>query len=199
MKRVLALSLICIAALASTACGSIWGDDNGGQVPDGTLFYTDCPLWIYFVDENGNDRVCLDSLYSIPTAFQLQVPQSTRVSAASSFQKVTFEQGEYYILNNSTNFMREDNELNLLCFQTYLWGKTPYKEFPTYMYQGDDEFTLKVSFEYLNQVSDGVSWGVRITSVLLNDTEVFNGNENGKVFVVKPSQGGDISVRVGGM
>ena len=195
MKRVLAFSLFCLVALSLASC-NIWGDD--GKVPDGTLYYTDCPRWIYFVDENGNDRLDLDSLYNLPTAFQVQVPKSTRMSAVHDFQKVTYDDVEYIMYNNTTNFLRLDSESGLIAFQSYLWGKTPQKEFTTYMYHGDDEFTLKVTFQYLTQENDGVQWGVKITSVLLNDTEVFQGNEKGKVFVVKPSQG-DISVRVDGM
>ena len=59
--------------------------------------------------------------------------------------------------------------------------------------------SLKVKYKYVTGKDDPNlegTWGVNVTSLRYGDVEVLEGNENGKVFIVKPSHG-ETTVKVG--
>ena len=89
----------------------------------------------------------------------------------------------------------------LHAFQSYMWGHTPDSEFTMLVFAGQNAApdSLKVKYKYVTGKDDPNlegTWGVNVTSLRYGDVEVLEGNENGKVFIVKPSHG-ETTVKVG--
>ena len=199
-SRFLAAVLLTLSLSLTAGC-NIFGNESEG-IPSDVLFYTGCPLSFYYVDEQGNDLVNTADPQSFPTAFLIEASEESRLEAVSSMQQIVQAGTTYLLYNTATNSLKQDADLQRWGFQTYLWGRTPNKDYTTYVYAGGTKDSLKVAYKYLlpgGEDSEGITsgWGVKITSMLYNNVEVFLNNDNGKVFVEKPSQGGETVVHVG--
>ena len=196
-------TLLFLAALCAVGC-SVFDSFDDDKIPSGVMFYTDCPIIFYFVDENGLDLVDVDQPSTFPLAFWHEAVREDREQALISMQTFNREGIAYYLYNNGSNWLQEDSEMQRCGFQSFLWGRTLEPSYKMFVYAGSEAAadSLRVSFQYLtpaeNQLRGGSSWGVDVTSVTYNGVEVFQGNENGKVFVIKPSQG-ETAVKVGSL
>lgn len=203
MKKTLfpAVLALVLIALSATACNLLDNDIPDGGVPNDVSFYTGCPLSFYFVDENGNDLVQLEDRTTWPTAFRDPAQPSVRENAVAGARTYEGKDGVVILYNNDANSLWMDPDEGLSRFQTFFWGVTPEQQFAFPVYLGESEDLLTVGYKYLTSSDNiqitGASWAVEITSVKYNGVEVFVGNEKGKVFVTKPSQGGDTTVRIG--
>lgn len=203
MKKVLSWMLLLAVCTGMTASCIDWGSKNpSGEIPVGVIFYTTVPgLTFFFVDEEGKDLVSLADRLSWPIASPEEMSAEQRSLAVEQCTQSPRSDGlVYYIYNDKFNAICQDYETKLWGFSTYLWGKTREPERTTYLYRPDGSLDkLQVTYEYLSSdegTFDGVGWAVNILSVKYNGIEVFDGNETGKVFIQKPSQG-DIVVKVG--
>ena len=101
------------------------------------------------------------------------------------------------------SIMKEATGSGKIPFQTYLWGKTINTDAKIYVYgsQNAAADSLQIKYKYTtaadNPDLEG-TWGVDVLSIKYNEVEVFENNETGKVFIVKPSQG-ETSVKVGSL
>ena len=202
MKKSVVLSSLCaLLALFASSCNIFGPDDDGGGIPDGTVFNTTIPgLKLYFVDEDGGSIVDMEDKSTWPLLYPTETPAS--VFEESLVVNDVHESGEVksILYNNSTNSLASAYGEDYPRFQTLIWGKTVEPEFRMFVYVAGTCDILTVGYKYTNLSSDPEkgSWGVEIASVRYNDTEVFNGNENGKVYVIKPSQGEAI-VKIGSL
>ena len=113
----------------------------------------------------------------------------------------TLDGGTIYLYNDGANSLFRENEESLWRFQSFVWGRTVEPVGKTFLSLKSGMDSLSVSFKYLSAAEaniNGGTWAVDVESVKYNDVEVFVGNENGKVFVQKPSHGGTI-VKVGSL
>lgn len=198
--RLLMFAMLLCPLFLAAGCNWLFNDDSDG-IPVGMLFYTGCPLSFYYVDEHGNDQIDLQNPATFPTAFRVPVAPFVREEAVGSLTETSLDGATYYLYNSGSNSLREDAGPRY-AFQTYLWGKTLDPDYTMYVYTGDSKDSLKVSYRYLRAsesdgLPSGASWGVEVTSICYNEVEVFQNNENGKVFIEKPSQGGETVVHVG--
>ena len=200
MKKLLVLFLI-LGVLTSVVSGCIdAGPSHESGIPAGVSFYTSAQgLQFFFIDEEGKDLVNLDERLSWPLAFPQKVEATTRESAISRASTEAHSDGRvFYVYNDNCNALCKDYETGLYGFSTYLWGRTVEPEYTTYIYKGSSIDSLNVTYTYHEAQASGASWMVQIMSVKYNGTEVFEGNQNGKVFVRKPSQG-ETTVMVGSL
>ena len=194
--------MLLVAGLLMAGCSLF--DDFSDEIPVGLSFYTGCPVAFYFMDEDGEELVDPTDPDTFPLAF------STRVKIISSGKQdfsvfETEENGSPLIrYNDNTNSLWKDPEQQRWTFRTWLWGRTKEPDYTMYVYVGSQEDSLSVSYKYL-QAGDpgyenlpaGSKWGVEILSMRYNGVEVYKGNENGKVFIEKPSHSGETVVHVG--
>ena len=203
MKRLLHLiPVLATLSLLSAGCMAFVDPQNGGTVPVGQAFYTNVQgLTFYFVDAEGKDRINFDNRSTWPLAYPEAVDITVRESAVLRVNTNARSDGAvFYIYNDNCNALCQDYESKLWGFSTYFWGRTPEPEYTTLFYEpGGAVDSVKVKYTYLDG-SDGSyvgsGWAVKVNSVKYNDVEVFDGNENGKVFIQKPSQGETV-VKVG--
>ncbi len=204
MKKLLVLFLtLGVLSSVVSACMGDLGPAGEKGIPAGVSFYTSAQgLQFFFVDEDGNDLVDLDERHSWPLAFPQKVESTTRESAITRATTEAHSDGRvFYVYNDNCNALCKDYDSGLYGFSTYLWGRTVEPEYTTYIYKGSSIDSLNVSYTYHEAQAGqagGNSWMVQITSVKYNGVEVFEGNENGKVFVRKPSQG-ETTVTVGSL
>ena len=197
-------ALLCLTVLCVTGCDWFNAVDDG-KIPQGVMFYTGCPVDFFFIDEDGNDLVDAQQARTYPLAFQYYADEDARVQAVMQIQTVTQRVDgvptEVYSYNGGSNWIWKDNQEGLHAFRSYLWGKTPNTEFMMLVYtpQNATPDSLKLKYKYLTGKEDPKlegTWGVEVTSIRYKDVEVLEGNENGKVFIVKPSHG-ETTVKVG--
>ena len=78
-----------------------------------------------------------------------------------------------------------DQDEQLWGFQCYFWGQSPKPQCSTYLFLGDLQAEMVVTYQYIDQ--DGLfsngSMMVQVTSVTFNGTEVLRGNSSVKVYV----------------
>lgn len=191
MKRLIRLVLVLTACLVlSPACNSFIGPVND-DIPEGMIFYTNVQgLTFFFVDGDGNDLVDYDDKTTWPLASPDKMEPASRQMAVERVEMTAREDGKvFYIYNDNCNAIAKDLDTRHWGFTTYLWGRTLEPEFTTYIYAGGGLDSLRVGFDYLRAgETGGTGWGVQVNSVRYNGVEVFLGNENGKVFIQKPSQ-----------
>ena len=202
MKRSLFLTAAVLSCLWLTAgCDIFEIPQTDSEIPENVGFYTYANLFFYFVDENGDDLITFEDKSTWPLTFPRKAGEEERAMAFESMSATTREVGTVYLYNGESNSLVQDAELSLWRFQTFFWGRTKETEYNTYLYMHGDVDSLTVSYRYLTAAETqavGGSWAVNIESVKYNGVEIADGNENGKVFVQKPSQGGTI-VKVGSL
>ncbi len=204
MKKIRITLPLMLLLLAAVSC-NLW-DEPYEKIPNDVLFSVGCPVTFYYIDEEGNSLADIADVRTYPTAFMFPVDSASREEAIMTVQQMRQSDlgFDIFVYNNGYNFLWQDPSGDDCCaFQTYLWGKTPKLDYTTYIYNGASEDSLKVTYQYLtadknaDELPAGSSWGVKITSMLYNTVEVYQDNENGKVFVEKPSHGGETVVHVG--
>jgi len=188
----LILSLAILTGMAS-ACSSFDPEPSRDTVPGGVSFYTNVQgLTFFYVDTDGNDLVDNDERTSWPLAFPQKVELTVRESALQRASTTTTTDGRlYFIYNDNCNAISQDAETGLWGFTTYLWGRTVEPEYTMYVYAAGGLDSLQVAYTYLTASesnASGGSWSVRVDSVKYDGVEVLVGNENGKVFIQKPSR-----------
>ena len=201
-KRLLSVLMPALLLLLTAGCNIFETPTN--TIPEGLLFYTDCPVSFYFVDEEGKDLVDPQDHSTFPLAYPGRINRQSPTDEGFSVTESQQGGSPAYLYNDNSNYLWKDSEENLWCFLTWVWGRTLDQEFKTYIYVAGQEDSLKVSFKYLKagdqdskDLPEGSSWGIRILSMRYNDIEIFENNEKGKVFIEKPSQGGETVVHVG--
>ena len=196
--------LLGLSALCVTGCNWFNAVDDG-KIPQGVIFYTGSPVVFYFVDEDGDDLVNKETPSTYPKLFFFYADEDTRVQAVSQIQTITQTSGgvstEFSVYNDGSNWLWTDPEEDLTAFQSYMWGKTPNTSSTMLVYLGESSVpdSLQVQYKYRTPAEDPSldgNWAVDITSVRYQGVEVFEHNENGKVFIVKPSHG-ETTVKVG--
>ena len=201
MKRI--WMLLCLAAVCATGC-HLFDDPDDGTIQPGMLYYTDCPVVFYFVDEDGADLVDVNQASTYPLAYRYAAGSDIREMALLSLQTLAKDGVVLYYYNDACNWFVEDLDEHLCRFQTYLWGVTPETEYNMFVYAGSraEAESLKVKYGYVfpeeGKNLGRATWGVEVKSLTYNGVEVFQGNENGKVFVVKPSHG-ETTVKTGSL
>ena len=193
---------LCLAVLCVTACEWFNAVDDG-KIPQGVIFYTGCPVVFYFVDEDGGDLVDTDQPSTYPTVFRVPAYEDDRDKARQSIQTIHQSGVDYYVYNEGSNWLWEDSDTQRIAFQTYMWGKTVNPDAKLFVYykQYTEPDSLQVTYKYVTADDDPAlqgSWGVDVTSLKYNGVEVLVGNENGKVFIRKPSHG-ETTVKVGSL
>ena len=193
-----------LLAFAVLAAGCSWFNAvEEGKIPQGVIFYAGCPVVFYFLDEDGNDLVDESRVDTYPLVFRLHAGEEARSQARESIQSIVQAldgvRTEFFVYNGGSNWFWKDSQEQLCAFQSYMWGKTQNPDFMMYVYAGPGEpDSLQVKYKYLTEADnpkiDG--WGVDVISVTYNGVEVLENNENGKVFVTKPSHG-KTSVKTG--
>jgi len=202
MKRMFQLFLaLSAAAVLSLSCSGLFDFDTPEEtVPRGISFYTNVQgLTFYFVDADGNDLIDNDERTTWPLSFPEKVEATTRESALRNASASTTADGHlYYLYNENSNLISRDEGLALWGFSTYLWGRTVEPQYTMFVYAGGGIDSLQVAYTYLSASEGTISsgWGVRVDSVKYNGVEVLVNNDNGKVFIQKPSQNETV-VKVG--
>ncbi|MBO4535762.1 MAG: hypothetical protein J5702_01000 [Bacteroidales bacterium] len=198
-----AFLFLCLFAGCTAACDWLFPEQEGA-IPAGVLFYTGCPVAFYFVDEDGDDLVDFDQPDTYPTVFRVPTDVLARERACMNIQTIRQSGVDYYVYNEGSNWFWKDQDEQKCAFQTYLWGKTVNTEAIIYVYPNHASAadSLHITYKYLTPTADndlgGSTWGVDVLSVKYNEVEVFEHNETGKVFIVKPSQG-ETTVKVGSL
>lgn len=197
-------ALLCLTVLCVTGCEWFNAVDNG-KIPQGVVFYAGCPVDFYFIDEDGNDLVDPQQAKTYPMVFHFPANEDARMNAIMQIQSYTQTihgvSTELSVYNGGSNWIWNDAEEGLHAFQSYMWGQTPDSVFTMLVYAGQHATpdSLKVKYKYVTGKDDPKlegTWGVNVTSLRYGDVEVFAGNENGKVFIVKPSHG-ETTVKIG--
>jgi len=197
MKRVRFLSLLLALGLYMlTGCTEAAVEPSG--LPSHGVFYTTVKgLSFYFLDEAGNDCISFDDPTTWPLTFARVLASAERRELAYSQVKSTSDAAgrPVYQYNDQLNSISFDEGEQLWKFQTYFWGESPLPQFPTYVFLRESMAEMVVSYQYVQSGSDTANggWGVDVTSVTFNGTEVFRGNASGKVFIRKSAQGGALS------
>lgn len=196
-------ALLCLTVLA-TGCDWFTAVDDG-KIPQGVIFYAGCPVDFYFIDEDGNDLVDAQQARTYPLVFHYFAGEDERVNAVMQIQTVTQRVDgvptEVSSYNGGSNWIWKDQKEGLHAFRSYMWGQTPNTDFTMLVFtpQNATPDSLQVKYKYLTGKDDPRlegAWGVEVTSLRYQDVEVFVGNENGKVFIVKPSHG-ETTVKIG--
>ena len=202
MKRVL-YCVIVLALYAGLASGCDWmfGDQpKDGEIPENVSFYTGCPFYFFFVDENGDSIIDIDDSSTYPVAFRGAATEAACEHARATVQPYEKDGEKLFLYNNSSNSLQWVEEEQMYAFQTFFYGETPQLTYTFPVYWGDDYDTITVGFKYVTTADkveiSGASWAVDVISVLYNDVDILTGNINGKVFVEKPSQGGETVVKI---
>lgn len=203
-KMIFGVLAVIACAFLSVSCSDLFKPQTpSGEIPENTMFYTNVQgLSFYFVDGEGNELVSLTERSTWPLAAPEQLSAEKRATAVEHCSQTARSDGRvYYIYNDNCNAICEDYETKRWGFTTYFWGKTRLPEYTTYVYRPDGGLdSIRVQYKYLSSdegtLSSSLGWAVNVESVKYNGVEVFNGNENGKVFIQKPSQG-DVVVKVG--
>ena len=206
MKKICFWTVILLGiSLLISGC-DWWLDTNpdDGKIPENVNFYTGCPLAFYFVDENGNTLVDINDAETYPISFRGAASESAIQRGRTNIQTYEQEGVKLYVYNDGANslcWIEEDQQFR---FQSYFWGVTPQDSYTFPVYVGSDGLydKLTVGYKYVTtadkvQIS-GATWAVDVVSVKYNDVEVFVGNENGKVYIVKPSQG-ETTIKIGSL
>lgn len=180
--RSLFLSLaLCLGLLSG--CASI--EDPSGVRSE--AFYTTVKgLTFYFVDETGKDCIMIDQPSTWPLTFARVIPAAERQLAISQVKSTADAAGRpVYQYNDMLNSIVYDQDEQLWGFQCYFWGQSPKPQCSTYLFLGDLQAEMVVTYQYIDQ--DGLfsngSMMVQVTSVTFNGTEVLRGNSSGKVYV----------------
>ena len=198
-----AFLFLCLFAGCTAGCNFITPSQEG-TIPAGVIFYTGCPVAFYFVDEDGADLVNFDQPQTYPTVFRVPTDGLGRERACMNIQTIRQSGIDYYVYNDGSNWFWKDPDEQKCAFQTYLWGKTVNTEAKIYVYANHsaNADSLLIKYKYLTPTADndlgGSTWGVDVLSVKYNEVEVFENNETGKAFIVKPSQG-KTTVKVGSL
>ena len=205
MKRYFMATALLVAALLASGCDWWFGEEEKDvTIPENVSFYTGCPLSFYFVDENGNTLVNIDDTKTYPIAFRGTASEAAIQQGRSSIQTYVNEGTTLYVYNDGSNslyWIAADQQYRFQCF---FWGLTPEENFsfPIYFGNGDEYDVVTVTYRYVTTADNvqiqGASWAVDVVSVKYNGVEVLVGNENGKVYVVKPSQGAT-AVKIGSL
>ena len=203
MKKTFFSITLAVLALLLTAGCSLFNEFTD-EIPEGYTFYTGCPVSFFFVDEEGTDLVDPSDSSTYPVAFPGQMRILSMKELDFSIYETEEDGSPLIMYNDNTNSLWKDPEQQRWSFRTWLWGVTKEKDYRMYVYYGSQEDSLTVSYKYLKagdpgseKLPAGSSWGVEILSMRYNDVEVYVGNENGKAFIEKPSQGGETVVHVG--
>lgn len=193
MKRL--LSLACTLALcASLVSGCEWFNvpDQDTTIPEGVLFFTNANLVFYFVDGEGNDLVDILDQETYPVVYPDKVSGNFLRDAVANPEAATVGSKVYKVYTSGHNWLFEDDEEKLTAFGTHMWGKTVELSYTEYVYLQGAMDSICVDYRYVTDSSDarvvGGGWAVDVMSVRYNGVEIFSGNENGKVFIEKPSR-----------
>lgn len=193
MKRL--LSLACTLALcASLVSGCDWFNDadKDTTIPEGVLFFTNANLVFYFVDGEGNDLVDILNQETFPVVYPEQVSGNFLREVVLNAEAATVGSKVYKVYTSGHNWLYEDDEEGHIAFGTHMWGKTVELSYTEYVYVDGAMDSICVDYRYVTDSADarvaGGGWAVDVMSVRYNEVEVFAGNENGKVFIEKPSR-----------
>ena len=191
MKK-LYVFLLFLACFLLPGCDLFEFNNNGEEeIPSGLSFYTSVPgLSIFFVDGEGDDLIDLESRETWPLATPNPLGSHSLEEYTGAATQYSIGSETCWSYCNDSNILWFDKETNLVGFRSFLWGKTVEPEFTTWVYQGSALDSIKVGFTYVTAAESeiqGGSWSVKVHSIKYNGIEILNGNENGKVFVQRPS------------
>ena len=198
------LSLIALLALCAgllTGCDIFNNPESDTEIPVGVTYYTGANISFYFVDGEGNDLVDIDDDTTYPVVWSRLILDESYLQELSSHVDQYHQDGkDYFVYANGHNWLSFDSGERLNTLGTHLWGVTVEKENKTYVHVAGGVDSMNVTCRYLT-AADGVQiqgggWAVEVESVRYNGVEILAGNENGKVFIQKPSRNETI-VRVG--
>ena len=185
---------LALGAGLLTGCEFFNDPSGNGEIPEGLTFFTGANLSFYFVDGEGKDMIVFTDETTYPVVWsQKLVNERALQEMVYHVDQVYQDDRDYRVYANSHNWVSYDPDVKLNALGAHLWGKTLEKQYTSYVHIGDGIIdSLTVAYKYLTSADDvqiqGGSWAVEIESIRYNGVEVMLGNENGKVFIQKPSR-----------
>ena len=185
---------VILALCAGLLSGCDWFEEpkSDDTIPTGVTFYTNANLGFFFLDGEGNDLVDMQEPATYPVLSATKIGSRALEEAVGGTETYQDNGRSYTLYANSHNWLFKDEGENLTCFGSHLWGRTVEAEYTSYVYAAGGMDSITVSYKYLTANDgvriDGGGWAVEVESVLYNGVEVFKNNENGKVFIQKPSR-----------
>ena len=193
MKRFISLFLtLALGAAMVSSCEWFVDPNKDKTIPEGVLFFTNANLVFYFVDGEGNDLVDIYKNETFPVVYPDKVSGSFLPEAVTNPEAATVGSHVYKVYTSGHNWLYEDETERRPAFGTHMWGRTVETTFTEYVYIAGAVDSMTIAYKYVTDSADarvvGGGWAVDIESVRYNGVEVFLGNENGKVFIEKPSR-----------
>ena len=193
MKRLFSIvSTLMLCAGIISGCSWSLEPQKDTEIPADVLFFTNANLEFFFLDGEGNDLVAIDSVDTYPVAYPEKVTQEIFRLATEKVDVTTINNRDYSVYTSGHNWLSYNSDEKHVSFGTHMWGKTVKTGYTEYLSINGTMDSLTVSYKYVTaaddvMISDG-SWAVKVMSVQYNGVEVFLNNENGKVFIEKPSR-----------
>jgi len=193
MKRLFSIvGTLALCAMIVSGCNWSLDPEQDTTIPEDVLFFTNANLEFFFLDGEGNDLVDIDEVDTYPVAYPERVTADIIREATEKVDVTTINNREYSVYTGGHNWLSFDSDEGNVSFGTHMWGKTVKTRYTQYLSVDGTLDSLTVTYKYLTAADDvrisGGGWTVQVQSIQYNGVEVFVNNENGKVFIEKPSR-----------